>query len=422
MNLSSSTASLPAALRIPLSSPAAFESIARLLSDRERNRSRIAQHLAYAQLQRRQQRLKEAEEEDTSSDEEGDGVEGSMFSTSAGLEESNQDKNRYRDIICYNPTRILLPLRVGADRSAGSASVAADTSADRGYVNASLVQEPDLGLLPPKGGTAHRRRWWVAAQAPIQNTLHAFISMLLTPPISLESTRNAVPPLPRMKTIVQLTPLVEQRRQKCHPYFPNTIGETWFIQPDEAENEGEGPEDVSVRLEGKIDRADGSRESALRVGRRGQKEEEGHLVTHLEYRGWSDHGVPEDLGHLINFIRSTFDINDASTSAREEVPPILVHCSAGVGRTGTYITLASLLPFLENSFLAFPINSTTSSSRSHPLGSTYPIPPPVKDLDRDYVGETIDHLRDQRCTMVQTVAQVKFCYEALAREWKRLHL
>ncbi|SCV74156.1 BQ2448_6588 [Microbotryum intermedium] len=415
--------SLPAALRIPLSHPSAFETIAKLLTDRERNRSRIAQHLAYAQMQRRQQRSYQGEDEDGSSGE-GDVVEGSMFSMSAGLSQKNKDKNRYRDIICYNPTRVLLT--PGRDRNGGAASVDADTLADRGYVNASLIQEPDLGLLPPTGGTRYRRRWWVAAQAPIQNTLHAFISMLLTPPVSLESTRNATAPLPRIKTIVQLTPLIEQRRQKCHPYFPNKIGETWFLNPDGDQNEGEGPDDVWVRLDSKVKRQDGSRESELRVGRRGQRQAEGHRVRHLEYRGWSDHGSPEDSEHLIKFIRSTFEINDSSTSTNgddEDVAPIMVHCSAGVGRTGTYITLASLLPFLENSFQASPSasNSTSSSSRQHPLGSAYPIPPSVKGLDRDYVGETIDHLRDQRCTMVQTVAQVKFCYNALAKEWSVLH-
>lgn len=276
--------------------------------------------------------------------------------------------------------------------------------------------------------------------------------MLLTPPVSLESTRRKdFSPLPLIKTIVQLTPLVEQRRQKCQPYFPNTIGETWFLRSDRHDEEEDGPGDVWVRLESKIDREDGSRESELRVGRRGQEQEEGHRVTHLEYRGWNDHGqsyytgratdgcdrlnslsilshpgIPENSDHLIKFIRSTSEINDSSTSTSgedEEVAPIMVHCSAGVGRTGTYITLASLLPFLENSFQSSPSTSTSTSSSSlpHPLGAAYPKPPPVEGLDRDYVGETIDHLRDQRCTMVQTVAQVKFCYEALAKEWSVLH-
>lgn len=78
-----------------------------------------------------------------------------------------------RDIICYNPTRIILSGAV--DPNEGSASAQGDTSADRGYVNASLVQEPDLGLNPPTSGTPYRRRWWVAAQVSPARSLLLFL-------------------------------------------------------------------------------------------------------------------------------------------------------------------------------------------------------------------------------------------------------
>jgi protein-tyrosine phosphatase len=131
-------------------------------------------------------------------------------------------------------------------------------------------------------------------QAPISSTVHDFLSLLLTPPTSLayqssrsngsSSSSNTPPPLPLIRTIVQLTPLVESRREKCHPYFPLEVGETWDV-PSESEEKGQG---VWVKLESKVEK-DGARTSQLRVGQEGSKE--GRIVTHLEYLGWRDHGA-----------------------------------------------------------------------------------------------------------------------------------
>lgn len=60
------------------------------------------------------------------------------------------------------------------------------------------------------------------------------------------------------------------------------------------------------------------------------------LVTHYQFLGWPDHGVPKFATSLIEFIRR---VRNNYLPGR----PILVHCSAGVGRTGTYITLDAML-------------------------------------------------------------------------------
>ncbi|BGP01314.1 Tyrosine-protein phosphatase 1 [Rhodotorula toruloides] len=327
------------------------------------------------------------------------------FSVSAGTSRENLAKNRYGDIIAYDRTRCLPPLRTTA------------SSDEANYVNASLVREPDLGFdekdVP--------RRWWVAAQAPIPPTVHDFLSLLLTPPSSLahQSFSPSVPQLPLINLIVQLTPLIEGRRQKCHPYFPANVGETVRIASASGE-EGEG---VWVRLEEKGER-EGARESLVRVGKEG--DETGRKVVHLEYLGWRDHGVPEDASHLLRFIQRVHCLNASLSSPSSSTPaPILLHCSAGVGRTGTFIAISSLLPLLSyiSRHPSAPLPHPPQDP-SHPLGA-YPahralLEPNSAPREQvvDYVGATIDGLRDQRTTMCQTHEQVGWVWEALREAWR----
>ena len=60
-------------------------------------------------------------------------------------------------------------------------------------------------------------------------------------------------------------------------------------------------------------------------------------VTHFHFAAWPDHGVPADKTSLIHFIQRV------RKSHAFEGPPLLVHCSAGVGRTGTFMVLDSMI-------------------------------------------------------------------------------
>jgi len=99
-------------------------------------------------------------------------------------------------------------------------------------------------------------------------------------------------------------------------------------------------------------------------------------VTHYHFLGWPDHGVPKFATSLIAFIRRVRKIHN------KDGPPMLVHCSAGVGRTGTFILLDSMLERMK-----------------------------VEDTVNVY--EFLRNMRAKRVFMVQTLAQYVFIHDAL---------
>jgi len=99
---------------------------------------------------------------------------------------------------------------------------------------------------------------------------------------------------------------------------------------------------------------------------------------------WPDHGLPESTEAFREVLTNVDKVRKNST-------PIVVHCSAGIGRTGTFCTVHSILQQLDK------------QKREHPEE-----PPKVNIL------ETVLKLRSQRIGMVQTKEQYVFCYKALA--------
>lgn len=92
---------------------------------------------------------------------------------------------------------------------------------------------------------------------------------------------------------------------------------------------------------------------------------ETRLVTQLQYSLWPDHGVPDDSDRLLNLVGAV----------RKEragvVEPIVIHCSAGIGRTGVIILLETALCLLEADQPVYPL-------------------------------EIVRQMRDQRAMMIQT--------------------
>lgn len=190
-----------------------------------------------------------------------------------------------------------------------------------------------------------------------------------------------------LAVIVMLTRTAEGGRDKCFQYYPLNH-ENDNIQFSTGNETGDDP-DGSVRLlETKFDQASRSTVSKLLL----TFGEETKTVWHLLFSGWPDFNVPEneDRAGLLELLKLSASKNTGPDNPR------IIHCSAGVGRSGTFIALEHLLAELG------------AGSLTH-----------VKD-DDDLIYNTVKELREQRMMMVQSVAQYQFLYQVLRDELKKV--
>ena len=113
-------------------------------------------------------------------------------------------------------------------------------------------------------------------------------------------------------------------------------------------------------------------------------------VVHLQYLDWPDLGVPQDINYLINAVNDLRKIileKVSENEGREEKFNVLVHCSAGVGRTGTFLALYKLLDDVDEL-----LKSKTGTIN---------------------IFNTVLSLRSKRVEMVQTWEQYKYLYGSI---------
>ncbi|KAH9929804.1 phosphatases II [Fomitopsis serialis] len=311
------------------------------------------------------------------------------YSVSVGSSRDLQQCNRYLDITPYDRTRVVLSSR-GLER--GSVP-------DGRYLNANWVRELAGG------------KWWIASQAPLPNTAHAFLSTMLSPIVHPSASRAPNAKTSRIRTVVQLTQNIESGMRKAHVYFPDAQGEAWDIPPEDGHSAP--PLKVTLRQSSYIEDANCvlSRVSVEPLG--GQA----IVFQHLLYASWPDHGVPTDEARA-SFLRFTRFVDEANRDLSSHLfyheldpdPPIIVNCSAGVGRTGSFIALSSLL---RKYGLLPPPASPLSTEDSGWKVTPSPLGPLPEELRDDLVAQEVDMLREQRPGMVQREAQIAFIYEML---------
>uniref|UniRef100_A0A8C1C8H7 protein-tyrosine-phosphatase n=1 Tax=Cyprinus carpio carpio TaxID=630221 RepID=A0A8C1C8H7_CYPCA len=163
---------------------------------------------------------------------------------------------------------------------------------------------------------------YIAAQGPLPHTCTHFWRSVWEQNVSV---------------IVMLTTLTERGRTKCHQYWPHPpeVRDYGFLQ-------------VCCHSE-ECNLAYVTRELTLTNTQSGQQ----RSITHLQYVAWPDHGVPEDSSDFLDFVQSV-------RSMREESVPLMVHCSAGIGRTGVLITMETAMTLMEKEKPVYPLEIITS--------------------------------------------------------------
>lgn len=232
---------------------------------------------------------------------------------------------------------------------------------------------------------------------PQTKPTHRYIAMQGPKSITTDHVwRMVMEQLQSPAVIVMLTETLESGMEKCYQYFPKIVGEEWDINEIDEFGDGFRAQLSCVAVEDQANGAIEVRKLNIHVDGR----EEDMTVWHLLYRRWPDFGVPalEDVGSFLELMRLSREKN-----ANEDNPRI-IHCSAGVGRSGTFIALEHLMRELDSGDLD---RYVTKEERD--------------DGEDDIIYNTVNRLREQRRQMVQAESQYAFIYQVLRKLWLEKH-
>ncbi|XP_010333076.2 tyrosine-protein phosphatase non-receptor type 13 isoform X7 [Saimiri boliviensis] len=240
-----------------------------------------------------------------------------------GQTKENRRKNRYKNILPYDATRVPL-------------------GDEGGYINASFIKIP----------VGKEEFIYIACQGPLPTTVGDFWQMIW----EQKST-----------VIAMMTQEVEGEKIKCQRYWPNILGKTTMVS-----NRLRLALVRMQQLKGFVVRAMTLEDIQTRELRH---------ISHLNFTAWPDHDTPSQPDDLLTFISYMRHIHKSG--------PIITHCSAGIGRSGTLICIDVVLGLIS------------------------------QDLDFD-ISDLVRCMRLQRHGMVQTEDQYIFCYQVILYVLTRL--
>ncbi|WVF67739.1 hypothetical protein IAT40_002498 [Kwoniella sp. CBS 6097] len=252
--------------------------------------------------------------------------------------------NRYSNILAYDRTAVV----VGEEGK---------------YLNANRVEDG-------KGGI------WIAAQAPTPRAFDTFFQALYTGAATGKRSRDVI--------LVQLTGWEENGMPKADFYLEHAMDHL----PLTVVKSEQIPTISSTVTHLQLGHPQSPQSSSQTQSRDGG----GGAVTihHYHFDAWPDHGVPK--GKDVTALRNL--VTEVEEKRKELSSEVWVHCSAGVGRTGSFIALSSLL-----------------SSDPTPPSQPTDLPPLPADLQADRVASTVDAIRECRGMLVQNPDQLRLIYE-----------
>uniref|UniRef100_A0A8C5KYZ8 Protein tyrosine phosphatase receptor type N n=1 Tax=Jaculus jaculus TaxID=51337 RepID=A0A8C5KYZ8_JACJA len=239
-------------------------------------------------------------------------------------DEGNAKKNRHPDFLPYDHARIKLKMESSPSRS--------------DYINASPIIEHDP-----------RMPAYIATQGPLSHTIADFWQMVWESGCTV---------------IVMLTPLVEDGVKQCDRYWPDEGSSLYHVYEVNLVSEHIWCEDFLVRS----------------FYLKNVQTQETRTLTQFHFLSWPAEGTPASTRPLLDFRRKV------NKCYRGRSCPIIVHCSDGAGRTGTYILIDMVLNRMAKG---------------------------VKEID---IAATLEHVRDQRPGLVRSKDQFEFALTAVAEE------
>ncbi|XP_062594902.1 receptor-type tyrosine-protein phosphatase F-like isoform X2 [Saccostrea cucullata] len=209
---------------------------------------------------------------------------GQQFTWDQSNYEINKPKNRYANVIAYDHSRVILQPENGIPGS--------------DYINANYMDG------------YRKQNAYIATQGPLPETFGDFWRMVWEQ---------------RTGTIVMMTRLEERSRIKCDQYWPHRGAETYGV--------------MQVLL---VDVTELSTYTirTFHISRYGYPEK--REVRQFQFTAWPDHGVPDHPTPLLMFMRRV------KASNPPDAGPLIVHCSAGVGRTGAFIVIDAMLERIKH--------------------------------------------------------------------------